>query len=61
MTNLFWFQVSYNGLKRQQLTVPMVKDSSGQLQEMNWEDVLIYAVADKVSVYTCTSLLNCRR
>ena len=45
------FRFSYDGLKRQRLTVPMVKDSSGQLQETNWEDALI-AVADKVSI-TC--------
>ena len=43
------FRFSYDGLKRQRLTVPMVKDSSGQLQETNWEDALI-AVADKVRV-----------
>ena len=43
------FRFSYDGLKRQRLTVPMVKDSSGQLQETNWEDALI-TVADKVSV-----------
>ena len=47
------FRFSYDGLKRQRLTVPMVKDSSGQLQETNWEDALI-AVADKVSVPACT-------
>ena len=44
---IFVFRFSYDGLKRQRLTVPMVKDSSGQLQETNWEDALI-AVADKV-------------
>ena len=43
------FRFSYDGLKRQRLTVPMVKDSAGQLQETNWEDALI-AVADKVHV-----------
>ena len=45
----FGFRFSYDGLKRQRLTVPMVKDSAGQLQETNWEDALI-AVADKVHV-----------
>ena len=44
-----FFRFSYDGLKRQRLTVPMVKDSSGQLQETNWEDALI-AVADKVGL-----------
>ena len=43
------FRFSYDGLKRQRLTVPMVKDSSGQLQETNWEEALI-AVAEKVRV-----------
>ena len=45
------FRFSYDGLKRQRLTVPMVKDSSGQLQQTNWEDALI-AVAEKVRLPT---------
>lgn len=31
---------SYDGLKRQRLTQPMVKDASGQLVSTSWEDVL---------------------
>ncbi|KAL2102782.1 hypothetical protein ACEWY4_001950 [Coilia grayii] len=31
---------SYDGLKRQRLTQPMVKDASGQLVTTSWEDVL---------------------
>ncbi len=31
---------SYDGLKRQRLTQPMVKDASGQLVVTTWEDVL---------------------
>jgi len=31
---------SYDGLKRQRLTLPMVKDASGQLTATTWEDVL---------------------
>ena len=43
------FRFAYDGLKRQRLTVPLVKDSSGQLQESNWEDALM-AVGRKVGV-----------
>lgn len=31
---------AYDGLKRQRLTQPMIKDSSGQLVPTSWEDVL---------------------
>lgn len=31
---------AYDGLKRQRLTQPMVKDASGQLVATTWEDVL---------------------
>lgn len=31
---------AYDGLKRQRLTQPMVKDASGQLVVTTWEDVL---------------------
>jgi len=31
---------AYDGLKRQRLTLPMVKDASGQLTPTTWEDVL---------------------
>ena len=30
-----------DGLKRQRLTVPMMKDSSGELKVVDWEDVII--------------------
>merc|ERR1712008_566418 len=32
-----------DGLKRQRLTVPMMKDSSGELKMADWEDVIITA------------------
>nr|XP_006636856.2 PREDICTED: NADH-ubiquinone oxidoreductase 75 kDa subunit, mitochondrial [Lepisosteus oculatus] len=32
---------AYDGLKRQRLTQPMVKDSSGQLVPTSWEDTLV--------------------
>ena len=32
---------SYDGLKNQRLTVPMVKDKQGQLVSVEWEDALI--------------------
>ena len=31
---------AYDGLKRQRLTQPMVKDASGQLVTTSWEDAL---------------------
>lgn len=34
------FRFAYDGLKRQRLTQPMVKDASGQLVPTSWEDVL---------------------
>ena len=40
---------AYDGLKRQRLTQPMVKDDSGQLTPTNWEDALT-RVAGAVSV-----------
>ena len=40
---------AYDGLKRQRLTVPMVKDGKGQLQQAEWEEALV-AVASKVRV-----------
>ena len=30
-----------DGLKRQRLTVPMMKDSSGELKMADWEDVIL--------------------
>lgn len=36
---------AYDGLKRQRLTAPMVKDESGQLVEASWEDALMKAAA----------------
>ena len=40
---------AYDGLKRQRLTIPMVKDGKGQLQQAEWEEALM-AVASKVRV-----------
>lgn len=39
---------AYDGLKRQRLTVPMVKDSRGQLRQAVWEEALM-AVASKIA------------
>lgn len=36
----FLLRFAYDGLKRQRLTQPMIKDSSGQLVPTSWEDVL---------------------
>lgn len=30
-----------DGLKRQRLTVPMVKNRNGQLEQVDWEDALV--------------------
>ncbi len=35
---------AYDGLKRQRLVTPMVKDATGQLVERNWEDALVEVV-----------------
>ncbi|XP_028401079.1 NADH-ubiquinone oxidoreductase 75 kDa subunit, mitochondrial-like [Dendronephthya gigantea] len=40
---------AYDGLKRQRLTTPMVKDDSGNLTSCTWEDALL-AVAQKLQV-----------
>ena len=37
---LFVCRFAYDGLKRQRLTQPMVKNASGQLVPTSWEDVL---------------------
>ena len=42
---------AYDGLKRQRLTVPMMKDAQGQLQQAGWEEVLM-AVSNKVTSKT---------
>lgn len=34
---------AYDGLKRQRLMYPMVKDSAGELRPCEWEDALIVA------------------
>lgn len=47
----FSFRFAYDGLKRQRLTQPMVKDASGQLVATSWEDVLT-RVAGVVSAST---------
>uniref|UniRef100_A0A3P8URS6 NADH-ubiquinone oxidoreductase 75 kDa subunit, mitochondrial n=2 Tax=Cynoglossus semilaevis TaxID=244447 RepID=A0A3P8URS6_CYNSE len=41
---------SYDGLKRQRLTQPMIKDQSGQLTPTNWENALSYVAAALLSV-----------
>lgn len=43
---------AYDGLKRQRLTLPMVKDASGQLTPTTWEDALT-RVAGAVSQCSC--------
>ena len=40
---------AYDGLKRQRLVSPMVKDASGNLQEATWEEAL-FAAVDKVGL-----------
>lgn len=32
---------AYDGLKRQRLTVPMLKNKQGDLEEVEWEDALV--------------------
>jgi NADH dehydrogenase (ubiquinone) Fe-S protein 1 len=38
---------AYDGLKRQRLVTPMLRDSNGLLKACNWDDAL-YAIADKL-------------
>ena len=38
---------AYDGLQRQRLVAPMMKDAQGNLTECSWEDAL-YGVAQKV-------------
>ena len=42
---------AYDGLKRQRLTTPFVRDSTGRLKQADWEDAFI-AVADKLGTTT---------
>lgn len=46
--NLHPNRFSYDGLKRQRLTKPMVKDESGNLVPCSWEDALV-EVAQKLT------------
>ena len=39
---------SYDGLRRQRLITPMVRDSNGLLKPCDWDDAL-YTIADKLS------------
>jgi NADH dehydrogenase (ubiquinone) Fe-S protein 1 len=39
---------AYDGLKRQRLTTPMLKDADGILKPCEWEDAL-HAIAERVS------------
>ena len=41
------FRFAYDGLKRQRLTQPMIRNGEGRLVECGWEHVL-HEVADKV-------------
>ena len=38
---------SYDGLKRQRLTVPMITGDNGDIKQVSWEDAFI-AISDKV-------------
>lgn len=40
---------AYDGLKRQRLTVPMIKDTNGELKAIEWEDILV-ATARELNV-----------
>ena len=40
---------SYDGLKRQRLLNPMVKDAQGMLVDTNWEEAL-FSIADQVYI-----------
>lgn len=42
-----FFRFAYDGLKRQRLTTPMMKNDSGNLSSCSWEDAL-YSVAQKI-------------
>lgn len=42
------FRFAYDGLKRQRLTTPMVKDGLGNLNPCSWEDALV-SVAQKMN------------
>jgi len=44
------FRFAYDGLKRQRLTQPMMRNHEGRLVECGWEHVL-REVADKVGIY----------
>ena len=45
---LFCIRYSYDGLKRQRLTKPMMKDESGNLTPCTWEEALV-EVAQKMT------------
>lgn len=47
---------AYDGLKRQRLTQPMVKDASGQLTATSWEDVLTRVAGVVSSSFVCVSV-----
>ena len=44
----FCIRYSYDGLKRQRLTKPMMKDESGNLTPCTWEEALV-EVAQKIT------------
>lgn len=49
---LLSFRFAYDGLKRQRLTQPMIKDASGQLVPTSWEDVLTRVAGVVVIIYS---------
>lgn len=57
---LYVIRFAYDGLKRQRLTQPLVKDASGQLTPATWEDALIRvagAVSPNLSVCVCVTIV----
>ena len=48
MDNIFQNRFSYDGLKRQRLTKPLMKDDTGNLVPCSWEEALV-EVAQKLT------------
>lgn len=42
---------AYDGLKRQRLTVPMVKNEEGQLEPSDWQDALQKVAVQVTDLY----------
>lgn len=51
---------SYDGLKRQRLTQPMVKDDAGQLTPTTWEDALSRVAGAVSPRFSCLALFLAR-